>query len=362
MGTLYLSIELLFDLIAFSMGIYLICRAHDNRPRFYWGIIAVAIGGMFMWENITWLLIVTDTPTFEYTDLLNIEKMLKWYALASIVSLFPIASLSPGYLNYTRIFCFMLPPIIIITVGLCYLGFNGHITPLGSLADVEANISRLDVRLRLAIFFLSIFIPALLLVYPLLNTRTYRRFNRNMYLFLAFLFLFICIYILFTLCINEFVFNLFGITALVFTILFSLQYMYRENPFSDHMVMVSCSTSDSLHSIALPQPLPLFVSIDSYLRCHHPYTDPNYTLQQLADSQEVKPFIVSKAIKSGGFTGFREYINCLRLEYFKRLAAEENNLSIKELMFRSGYTSRSTFYRNFAARYGISPTKYLENQ
>ena len=140
------------------------------------------------------------------------------------------------------------------------------------------------------------------------------------------------------------------------------QYMYRENPFSDHMVMVSCSTSDSLHSIALPQPLPLFVSIDSYLRCHHPYTDPNYTLQQLADSQEVKPFIVSKAIKSGGFTGFREYINCLRLEYFKRLAAEENNLSIKELMFRSGYTSRSTFYRNFAARYGISPTKYLENQ
>lgn len=42
---------------------------------------------VFMWENIGWLTIVTETPEYRFTDLLNIEKMLKWYVLASIVAL-----------------------------------------------------------------------------------------------------------------------------------------------------------------------------------------------------------------------------------------------------------------------------------
>ena len=56
------------------------------------GIIATGIGIMFSWENIGWLTIVTDTPEYNFTELLNIEKMLKWYALANIVALFPNAS------------------------------------------------------------------------------------------------------------------------------------------------------------------------------------------------------------------------------------------------------------------------------
>ena len=117
MGILHLSIELALDLIALISGIILIIRAKDNYPQLYWGIIAVGIGFMFSWENIGWLTIVTDTPEYDFTELLNIDKMLKWYALANIVALFPIASLSPGYFNHFRIFTFLLPPIITITVG-----------------------------------------------------------------------------------------------------------------------------------------------------------------------------------------------------------------------------------------------------
>lgn len=96
MGITHLSIELTLDLIALIIGIILIIRAKDNYPKLYWGIIATGIGIMFSWENIGWLTIVTDTPEYNFTELLNIEKMLKWYALANIVALFPIASLSPG--------------------------------------------------------------------------------------------------------------------------------------------------------------------------------------------------------------------------------------------------------------------------
>ena len=78
MGITHLSIELTLDLIALIIGIILIIRAKDNYPKLYWGIIATGIGIMFSWENIGWLTIVTDTPEYNFTELLNIEKMLKY--------------------------------------------------------------------------------------------------------------------------------------------------------------------------------------------------------------------------------------------------------------------------------------------
>ncbi|MDD3037483.1 MAG: AraC family transcriptional regulator [Bacteroides sp.] len=341
------------------MGVILIFRAKDNYQRLYWGVIAFAIGAVMSWENIGWLIVVTDTPTYEFTDLLNIEKMLKWYALASIVCLFPIVSLSPGYFSHFRIFTFLLPPIIIVTVGLCYLCFNGKITPINSLNEIIPNIKELDIKLRLAIFLLSILIPLIFLIYPLISNKTYRKINNNLYVFIGFLFLFLSIYILFTLNINEFVFNLFGISAIIFTILFSIQYLRHENPFSDHIDMICDTNKEDLHT-SRPQPLPLFSKIETYLKEEHPYTDQNYNIESLAEFLGEKEHFISGAIKSGGFTGFREYINYRRLEYFRQLATENPNKNVKELMYLCGFTSRATFYRNFSDKYGISPTKYIE--
>ena len=258
MGITHLSIELTLDLIALIIGIILIIRAKDNYPKLYWGIIATGIGIMFSWENIGWLTIVTDTPEYNFTELLNIEKMLKWYALANIVALFPIASLSPGYLNHFRIFTFLLLPIITITVGISYLGFNGNITPIHSIDEIIPNIHQIDVKLRACIFLLSVFTPLVLLIYPMMNNKTYRRINNNMYLFIGFLFVFLGIYILFTLNINEFVFNLFGIMAIVFTVLFSIQYLRYENPFSNHINMIhNAKNTESTIMLQAGKPSPL---------------------------------------------------------------------------------------------------------
>ena len=70
---------------------------------------------------------------------------------------------------------------------------------------------------------------------------------------------------------------------------------------------------------------------------------------------------ISQAIKSGGFTGFREYINYLRLEHFKKLATEYPDKNIKELMYLCGFTSRTTFYRIFTEKFGMSPSQYISN-
>ena len=75
MGTVHLSIELAFDFIALAMGCVLIGQAKDNYLKLYWGIIAASIGLFFVWENIGWLMIVTDTPEYRFTSLLSIDKM-----------------------------------------------------------------------------------------------------------------------------------------------------------------------------------------------------------------------------------------------------------------------------------------------
>lgn len=183
-----------------------------------------------------------------------------------------------------------------------------------------------------------------------------------MYIFIGFLVLFLSIYILFTLSINEFIFNLFGITAIVFTVLFSIQYLRYENPFSNHVCMIK-NTENIQTYIDQPYLInPLFTAIDSFLKEEHPYTDQHYNIENLAESLHEKEHTISAAIKSKGFTGFREYINYLRLEYFRQLAVESTDKNIKELMFACGFTSRATFYRNFSEKYGMSPSKFIDNK
>lgn len=363
MGILYLSVELAFDMLTCMIGCILIFQAKDNYQKRYWGIIATCIGAIFIWENVGWLMIVTETPSYRFTDLLNIEKMLKWYIPASIVCLFPTASLCPGYLTPFRILILQLLPLVTITTGLSYLGFNGHLTPIMSLSQIFPNLGETDVLLRSIIFLISIITPTTFALYPIIYHKAYRRINKEMYLFLGFMFLFLIIYILFTLSINEFIFNLFGITAITFTLVFSFEYLFNENPFSTHAQMLYDSnppTAVSPKTESGMQVSPLFHNIENILKQSLAFTNQDYSIKELAQALNQKESIVSEAIKSSGYTGFREYICSLRLEHFKHLADTCPEKNIKELMFQCGFTSRSTFYRNFMKKYGVSPLKYLE--
>ena len=97
-----------------------------------------------------------------------------------------------------------------------------------------------------------------------------------------------------------------------------------------------------------------------YFQCY--IYDQKYSIKDLAEALNDKERNISDAIKSQGFTGFREYINYIRLEHFKQLIAQNPKKNVKELMFACGFSSRATFYRNFSERYGISPSKFIEYQ
>lgn len=368
MNLYYLTVELIIDTIALVLGTILIFQKSDNLPKFYWGIIAALIGLVFIWENIGWVIMRTQNPIYEYTDILNIEKMVKFYMLASAVSLYPLASLRPGYLTHFRVALHLIPPIIITTIGVCYLSFNGNITALDSIQQITNNIDRFDIKLRLAIFACTIITPLIYFLYPLLGSNRKRKINHTMYIFLFFIFTLLTVYLFFTLFICDLFFNGFGIVSILFSIFFSIQYLRKESPLSDHIEANMTTTNNApekntaLETAVQPVILPLFKSIDDYLKENQNYTHSMFTLEHLSKNIRKDETEISHAIKSAGYSGFKEYINQLRLEYFRHLVSQNPYRTTKELWVECGFTSKATFYRIFSSVYHEAPREFIEKQ
>lgn len=104
---------------------------------------------------------------------------------------------------------------------------------------------------------------------------------------------------------------------------------------------------------------PLFTLIDNTLKEEKSFTNKDFCLKDLSQRIKEKEFVVSDAIKSAGYTSFKEYVCDLRLDYFKEQLENNPDKNVKELMFSSGFNSRATFYRHFTKRYGVSPLNYF---
>lgn len=91
------------------------------------------------------------------------------------------------------------------------------------------------------------------------------------------------------------------------------------------------------------------------------YTEPDLSLSILADKINVHPNYLSQVINEKEGKTFFEYINCLRVEEFKRLAAlpESRQFTIMSLAYDCGFNSKSSFNKNFKKATGLSPSEYL---
>ncbi|MCD7933285.1 MAG: helix-turn-helix domain-containing protein [Tannerellaceae bacterium] len=56
-----------------------------------------------------------------------------------------------------------------------------------------------------------------------------------------------------------------------------------------------------------------------------------------------------------------EYVRSIRLEYVARLLVT-TRLSVSEIMYKSGFTNKSYFYREFAKQYGSPPKEYRKGK
>lgn len=92
------------------------------------------------------------------------------------------------------------------------------------------------------------------------------------------------------------------------------------------------------------------------------FLNPELTIGQLAEALAVHPSHLSQVINSMESKSFYDFINALRINEFKKMAAKSENqkYTLLALAFECGFNSKTAFYRNFKQVTGQSPTHYLK--
>ena len=219
---------------------------------------------------------------------------------------------------------------------------------------------------RFILFVVSVITPSINFLFPYLKKwiPIRRKQSRAMTIYMVCFGMIMSGYIWLMLGTSGFCFNLFGYLVVVPAIYLNVLYILEANPLALPPLPVEEMKTEELEAIqeieVSPVVLELTNRLQSFMKENKSFTNPQYSLQDLLADLGTNENRLNKALHYDGFSGFRDYVNYHRLQYFKEQAVLEKDLTVKELMFKSGFTSRSSFYRLFANMEKMSPSEYLE--
>jgi AraC-like DNA-binding protein len=97
--------------------------------------------------------------------------------------------------------------------------------------------------------------------------------------------------------------------------------------------------------------------VDSFMKDHKPFLDPDLTLSRLARKLVLPAKQLSSAINRVKGENVSKYINAKRIDEACRLLADGK--PVTETVFDSGFNTKSNFNREFTRVMGKSPTQWL---
>lgn len=104
----------------------------------------------------------------------------------------------------------------------------------------------------------------------------------------------------------------------------------------------------------------VFEKIYHYLITNQNYLTENITLEKVASDTSINREYIRSAIKHAEGCSFKTFINNHRIDYAKNLIMENifGRFSIDEIARKSGFSSRTSFYRTFHEVTGFTPAYY----
>lgn len=356
MNLFLIYINLLADITTLVLGIVVTVKARDNIMKYRWGILTIIIAAFLLLVDIGKF---SSAPLYPHQGpylLLDLPGMLAWLFFATASVLVPLTSMRPGYITKLRLLLYAQPIFATLLIAFSYWLFNGQFTPLSSWEMIWEYAGNPDVELRLAIFAISIIVPVAYFFIPLFNDLpVLRRIAKpEMYIYLATMALLLGYYILHTAAVNTFIYYTFGLAVNIRFIYYSTLHLLIENPFSYRVppgkMVIDKRSPDEV----------LLGDIVKYFEENKSFTNPEFSIDDLSKALDVRRPLILEAVKSGGWSGFREFLNYARVIHFKNAAMRHSGKNIKEMMMESGFNSRATFYRIFAAQEHMTPSDYIE--
>lgn len=97
--------------------------------------------------------------------------------------------------------------------------------------------------------------------------------------------------------------------------------------------------------------------LEALMRNSHLYRVENLTLQHLASQIDVPARQISTAVRTERQMGVPQFVNSFRVADACRMLSE-TELPVTEIVFAVGFTTKSSFNREFSRSYGVSPSTW----
>ena len=104
----------------------------------------------------------------------------------------------------------------------------------------------------------------------------------------------------------------------------------------------------------------LYIDVLRRIESEKLYLDPLFSMQELSEKVKRSPRYISQAVSEVGNTNFPNLLNSFRINEARRLIAGNQQISVHEIMEKTGFRSRQSFHRNFKSATGFTPKEYRE--
>ena len=346
---------ILFTLVVSGVYMILARQEHSDRSRVFFGIYALLSAAAVLLKMV---LMLGGESIREYYHVLNIREMILGMCLRYLVTLYPVEVARPGWFNLRRWLLYVLPCAVYVAVYI--LLFGRYQTPLDSFAELTANIDKPDVIMRL---FLLVFMLPIEFIWGCFHYNPRRSSAGSSWL--------VVMLLLVSGISFAFVGNMLS-RALVWRMLhtfFFLTYtvyvMYIElferipvpkaiaaQPEQESMQKTADETQKE--SLLLVQKQVRHAMEQAEL-----WREPELRLEDLTRQVGSNRNYVTQAIQQMGYSGFKDYMNRLRVAYIKEQLQKHPQMNIQDIFYDAGYRSRGSAWRNFTTIVGCSPSEFI---
>ncbi len=103
-----------------------------------------------------------------------------------------------------------------------------------------------------------------------------------------------------------------------------------------------------------------FRKLEDIINSNQLFLDPDLSLHNVAQAVKLTDRVVSQTIKENAALNFTDYINIKRIEYAKEILRNttKSEKNVLEILYESGFNSKSVFNDQFKKHTGLSPTDY----